>query len=97
MPNAKKSQIEGLLKNTNNDVFLKVSVSAIPEKNKANEALIKLLSKTWKFPKNSVNIVSGVTSRQKKIEITGNVETVYERINQWLKQKKLTENNTQSK
>ncbi|MGA2369005.1 MAG: DUF167 domain-containing protein [Dehalococcoidia bacterium] len=46
-----------------------VRVRALPQDNKANEAVINLLAKHFKVAKTSVRIVSGLTSRHKIIEI----------------------------
>ena len=46
-----------------------VRVRAVPQDNKANEAVINLLAKHFKVAKTSVRIVSGFTGRHKIIEI----------------------------
>jgi uncharacterized protein (TIGR00251 family) len=48
---------------------LKVRLNAVPEKGKANEELISFLAKSWKLPKNSLSILSGESSRHKKLLI----------------------------
>lgn len=48
---------------------LKASVTAVPEKGKANEALIRLLSKEWKIPKSSFVIEKGETDRNKILSV----------------------------
>ena len=50
---------------------LKISVTAAPEKGKANKAVINLLSKVLHIPKNAISIESGETSPNKRISITG--------------------------
>ncbi|MEO2065259.1 MAG: DUF167 domain-containing protein [Desulfurobacteriaceae bacterium] len=50
---------------------LKVKVTVPPEGGKANKALIELLSKELKVPKSSISIVSGQTSRVKRVLIEG--------------------------
>jgi uncharacterized protein (TIGR00251 family) len=42
-----------------------------PEGNRANIAVIKMLSKRLKVPKNQISIVRGGTSRVKEIHIVG--------------------------
>jgi uncharacterized protein (TIGR00251 family) len=51
--------------------MLKVKVSAAPEKGKANQCLIKFLSKQLGVKKNAVSIVSGTTSPVKHVRIEG--------------------------
>lgn len=50
---------------------LKVKVTAVPEKGKANQAVIKLLSKYLGIPKSSITIISGETAKQKTVFLQG--------------------------
>lgn len=63
IPNAKQESVE--LK----DGVYVARVRAVPEKGKANEAVIKLLAKHFRVAKNQVKIVRGVTGRNKVVEI----------------------------
>jgi uncharacterized protein len=47
-----------------------VRVKAHPHEGKANEAVIKLIAVHLKVPKSTVRIVTGMTGRNKIIEIT---------------------------
>ena len=47
--------------------FIKVKVTAQPIENKANKALIEFLSKQFKLPKTSIQIIKGETSKDKTI------------------------------
>lgn len=47
--------------------FIKVKVTAQPIENKANKALIEFLSKQFKLPKTSIQIIKGETSKAKTI------------------------------
>lgn len=71
-PKAKKEGVTGIINTADNVPFLKVSVTVVPEKGKANLALIKLLSKKLHLPKSSFSIISGSTDRNKTIHINGN-------------------------
>lgn len=51
------------------DEFIKVKVTAQPIENKANKALVEFLSKNFKVPKTSIEIVKGDTSKEKTILI----------------------------
>lgn len=73
-PNAGRDDVSGIGADADGKTHLKVRVTAIPEKGKANNALIALLSKTLRVPKGSISIVSGETSRVKTVEITGDAE-----------------------
>ena len=56
------------------DEFIKVKVSAQPIENKANKALIEFLSKRFKVPKTSIEIVKGDTSKEKTLLFSINNE-----------------------
>ncbi len=60
-PNASKNEI------IKTDEMVKVKVTAQPIENKANKALIEFLSKNFKVPKSSIEIVKGETSKEKTI------------------------------
>ncbi|NGX57849.1 MAG: hypothetical protein K940chlam3_00746 [Chlamydiae bacterium] len=47
--------------------ILKIRLNAVPEKGKANRALINLLSKRLKISKTRISLISGETSRQKRV------------------------------
>jgi len=57
------------LRTTMADGTLKIAVAAIPEKGKANEELIRFLSKHFHVPKDCVTIERGLTSNKKIINI----------------------------
>lgn len=63
-PKAGKNEIVGTLGNE-----LKVRIKAPPVDGEANQALVKFLSKTFKVPKSSVDILSGDTGRHKRLLI----------------------------
>ena len=50
---------------------LKVRLAARAVDGKANEALIEFLASHYGVPKRNVHIVSGLKSRQKRVEIDG--------------------------
>ena len=70
-PKASRNAIGDVVADANGQEQLKVSVTAVPENGKANQALIKLLAKAAKWPKSSVGIVSGHTDRNKVLVISG--------------------------
>ncbi len=65
-PKASRNAIIGV-----HDGALKIAITAAPEKGKANKAIVNLLSRLLKIPKNSIKIVSGETSSRKIIAIEG--------------------------
>ncbi len=73
---ASKNDIRGV----KNDELL-ISVTAVPENNKANIAIIDLISKKIGVPKSKMQIISGQKNRNKKISIDAkNIEEVLSRL-----------------
>lgn len=64
--NSSKNEIIGWI-----DDWLKIKIAAPPQKGKANQELIKFLSKEWNIPKRVFNINKGFKKRNKLIEIRG--------------------------
>jgi uncharacterized protein (TIGR00251 family) len=50
---------------------LKIALTAPPVDGRANEACIEFIAQLLKLPRASVKIISGQTSRNKVIEVTG--------------------------
>lgn len=71
-PNASNNCILGM----QGDV-LRVKVAAQPDKGKANDELIDLLSEEFDVPKSKIKILSGHTSRLKRVEIEGLDEATF--------------------
>ncbi|MGN0929604.1 MAG: DUF167 domain-containing protein [Alphaproteobacteria bacterium] len=69
-PNAKRNEICG----TFNDDYIKIAITTPPIDGKANEALIKFLSKELNIPKSNITITKGLTSRNKTLEIDSEKE-----------------------
>lgn len=63
---ASRSHVAGV-----HDGALKVSVSAPPQKGKANAALIKLLAGALRVERRSLRIISGETARNKHVLLEG--------------------------
>ncbi len=63
-PNCKEQKIE-----EQSDGSLTVKLKSAPVDGKANEELIKLLAEKFKVSKSRIRIKSGLSSRQKLIEI----------------------------
>lgn len=83
-PKAARDRIDGLAPEADGGTVLKVSVTTVPEDGKANAALIKLLSKEWRLPKSTIDIVQGATDRRKVLHITGEPEELLARLDQWM-------------
>mgnify|MGYP001618385098 CR=1 FL=1 len=51
------------------DAAIRVGVRAVPEKGKANEAVLRSIARHFNIPLLCVRLVSGKTSRRKVIEV----------------------------
>lgn len=79
-PGAKRSAILG-----EHAGALRVAVTAVADKGKANQAIVSLLSKAFGLPKSAVELVGGVTSRQKRFLLRGmSVESVEKLVDRFL-------------
>lgn len=65
-PRSRKNTIEWI-----DDETAKISVTAVAEKGKANDAVIEVLSENLGIAKSLVEIVRGKTTRIKHVEIKG--------------------------
>ena len=66
-PNAGADRIDGPETRDDGSEVLRVRVSAVPDKGKANAAVIALLAKALGVPKSSMAVVSGDTARLKTL------------------------------
>jgi uncharacterized protein (TIGR00251 family) len=75
-PNASKDRIVGKLGDQ-----LKIAVTVAPEKGKANKVVIKVLSRLIGVKSSDIEILSGETSRDKKVFIRNiTAENLYKLI-----------------
>ena len=65
-PGAKRSEIRG-----EQSGALKVTLTQVAEKGKANQALLRLVSKALGLRKSQLELISGATSQQKRYLIRG--------------------------
>jgi uncharacterized protein YggU (UPF0235/DUF167 family) len=86
-PRASGNRVDGLATDAAGVPALKARVTAVPESGKANAALLKLLSKSWKLPKSSLSIAGGAKDRNKVIHVAGDPEALYEHLARWFKER----------
>lgn len=67
IPRASRSEVVGYLP----DGTLKVKVAAVPEKGKANEAVIAVLAEKFGVPAGRIKIVAGAAATRKLVRIEG--------------------------
>ena len=68
-PNASRDAIEGVEIRDDGQARLKLRVRAVPEKGKANKAVVALLAKALAVPKSALSVTAGETARDKTIRI----------------------------
>ncbi|MDD2443145.1 MAG: DUF167 domain-containing protein [Desulfotomaculaceae bacterium] len=66
LPRASKDQLAGLYKDA-----VKIRLAAPPVEGKANEACRAFIAEVLSVPRSRVEIVSGLTGRNKLIKVTG--------------------------
>lgn len=74
-PRGRADRLDGV-----SDGALKVSVTAPPVENRANDALLKLLSREWRLPQRDLSIVAGTKSRDKTVLIRGEPDLLLSRL-----------------
>jgi uncharacterized protein (TIGR00251 family) len=84
-PNGGRDAIDGVETGADGAAYLKARVSAVPEKGKANKALIAFISKSLGVPKSSVSLIAGDTARKKILRIDGDPEDLLKALNATLK------------
>ncbi|MCX7761188.1 MAG: DUF167 domain-containing protein [Hydrogenothermaceae bacterium] len=63
-PASSKNEVKKIDEN-----FFEIKTTVIPEKGKANEKVIELLSEFFDVPKSKIKIIRGETSKEKEVEI----------------------------
>ncbi len=74
-PGARKTEVAGL-----HGDALKIRLAAPPVDGKANAALLAFLAKVCGVPKSAVSLLSGETSRSKRVRIVGAEVSVLEAL-----------------
>jgi len=75
VPKSSRNEIRGVVGD-----YLKIAIKALPEEGKANQELIKFLSKKLRISKSEISIISGLKSRRKEILLKTN-EDILKLIN----------------
>jgi uncharacterized protein (TIGR00251 family) len=65
-PGARRNGIVGVRNGA-----LRVAVTAVPEKGKANRAVIEVLGDVLRVPKSSIQLLTGETAQQKRFLVIG--------------------------
>ncbi|APG86118.1 DUF167 domain-containing protein [Sinorhizobium americanum] len=81
-PNGGRDAIDGLETAADGEEHLKVRVRAVPEKGRANQALIALLAKSFGIARNRIALISGDTQRKKILRIEADPEAIQKRLSE---------------
>lgn len=79
-PGAARDGLDRVDQDVNALARLRVTVTDVPEKGKANKALIKLLAKKLRLPKSTIRIIAGHQSRDKALLIAGDTPILLKQI-----------------
>ena len=79
-PNAGRDTIEGIESRDDGTSVLRIRVRAVPDKGKANAAVIALLAKALGVPKTAMSVTSGETSRMKTVAVAGDAPGLVARL-----------------
>ena len=88
-PKASKNAIVRTHVDDEGNQRLRITLTAVPEKGKANQSLIGLLSKKLRLPKSSIRLIAGEQSRLKAVLFEGDSKQICEAINQYLVSKNI--------
>jgi hypothetical protein len=75
-PNAGRDAIDGSQTRDDGSVVLRVRVAAVPDKGRANAAVIALIAKALGVSKSSIALVSGDTGRLKTLSVSGSADAL---------------------
>lgn len=70
-PRSAKEDLGGVWRDEKGAAWVQACVRAVPEKGKANAALIALIAKRLDIPAKGIAIESGDTARLKRLRLTG--------------------------
>ncbi|WP_417316675.1 DUF167 family protein [Emcibacter sp.] len=84
-PGASRNEIGQMETGADGRPVLRAKVTTVPEKGKANKALIKMLARELRIPAGQFSVASGATNRNKQIEISGDPDELCNLITRWIK------------
>jgi len=83
-PSAGRNEIKGVAARADHGRCVNVRVTAVPEKGKANQQLIKLIAKSAGLPASTISVVAGETGRNKVLEFAGEEREIAQQLHTWL-------------
>jgi uncharacterized protein YggU (UPF0235/DUF167 family) len=79
-PNAAQDRIEGIDTLANGSPVLKLRIRARPQDGDANEAVLKLLAKSFALRRFALRLTQGATARVKTVAVTGDLDSIIKRL-----------------
>jgi uncharacterized protein len=79
-PRGRADRIDGIGRTADGTSALLVSVTAPPADGRANDALLRLLAKEWDVARRDLTIVFGLKSRNKVVQVAGELSLLMERL-----------------
>ena len=83
-PKSSANELIGLRDRADDRQVLAIRVTAVPDKGKANKALIKLIAKSLAVPAGKVELLSGHSSRDKEVLVRGVPNAIMAATKKWL-------------
>lgn len=83
-PKASANRIAGIAAGPDGAQTLKASVTAAPERGKANAALLALLAKAWRLPKSALSLPIGAANRRKVVHVAGDPALLKRSLDEWV-------------
>ena len=80
-PKGGRDAVDGIEILSDGKSVLKARVRAVPEDGKANDALVKLIAKTFQVSASHVSLEAGATSRIKTLRIAGDARVLIDALN----------------
>ncbi len=85
-PRAGTDQVDGVERGADEKLWVIARVRAIPDRNKANMAITKLIADEVGVAKSYVSVISGDTSRNKVLLIEGDPGEIVPMLSEWLEE-----------
>ncbi len=79
-PRANADRVLGVAAIAGGGRAVKVSVTAAAEAGRANEALLRLIARTWRLRRSDLSIVAGAASRNKTVHVAGDPRQLIDRL-----------------
>ncbi|WDR04413.1 DUF167 family protein [Devosia rhodophyticola] len=79
-PNAGRNGIDGIEVRDDGCAVLPVRVSAVPDKGRANLAVIALLAKQFGLPKSDISVTAGATARLKTLFFSAEPDRIIQQL-----------------